>query len=321
MSIKIGNVSTRITYDVTTEFTPIKLDILENVNSGTIENNFGRNQYNKKSSIAEITLEFDALAESTGPKALYKIINNRQYEKKLFLNHPANTLQLIDFFTPPGNTKISYERQMFDFPPSSIVTEFTSNEYLKIRNIDTLYWNNSAIPGAYNYVFVCFTFDLTNYLAAYNIDSIDRLTLFLHNPYCLTTGTQSGYKIYAYIRTGAYLYDWIEIGSQSLSVSDVDLRAVNKMNQQFYSIKKVQDFSKVADFIDTNGSPAFGANTVTFMMKNSVSWAGANLDLGFNYVGLAINGYGVKQTNEDNFTFREPYTGAGYTGTVVLSEV
>jgi hypothetical protein len=73
------------------------------------------------------------------------------------------------------------------------------------------------------------------------------------------------------------------------------------------------------DHIKASYTYGFGLNTVTFAMQTLTGET--NSVIGLNYVGLAVNGYGVKMTNVNNFTYRSPYTLSGFTGSLELSEV
>jgi hypothetical protein len=69
----------------------------------------------------------------------------------------------------------------------------------------------------------------------------------------------------------------------------------------------------VSDYINTS-------NVIKFAIVNSDP-ALASCEIGFNYAGVVLNGWPVALLSTDAFTYREPTTGAGYTGSITLAEV
>ena len=323
--IGLANIQTRLATNLMT-FQCVSQKMSEDSNAGNVKNIFGTNQFYKNPSRAIIDIEMDAYAEATADTSYYSmkfILEDRKYEKKLLLNSPANALQIMDYYNRTGDTKIYWDRNSTGIPSNSPATEFLAADYLKIRDIGTTYWNDTGhLTDVYCMVY--FSFDLTDYIAAYGADSIDRLTLMLHNPYFNQNNTFDGYKVFAFAKrdTGYSLHtnNWEELGQQTLSISDVDLRATSKMNQVFYSICKRKDFGKMAYYIADGFT--FPDNTVNFCMYNSNPGdISTNFDLGFNYAGLIINGLGVRQISSDNFTYAQPYTGYGMTASLKFAEV
>lgn len=290
-------------------FTPINIRVEESYNSSLCENKYGANRDSGGVTKAAISLEFDAMAD-TDVINMRTILQDRVYSKKVFMNETSQAINATSLILDAGVTASSG----YNLSDNVIgdITTFSSAEAATINQIDSDYFENSQATNDYTYL--VFNFDITTFISTYGVNAIDRLTLFLHNPYCVRVdGDDSvygeGYRILAYNGVS-----YVEIAEQSWTMQDSTLRGSNLMNQQYFSIKKVADFTNIYSSININ--------YVRFLMVNkNPRLADNTLKMGLNCVGLFINGYGVKQTNVDNWTARDPYILSGSTATIDLGEL
>lgn len=303
MSIKLG----QITYDIknsTIDCDPIRIGVTETFGTSAKENVYGKNIFNKMNSRRITKLEFDALTENEVVD-IRSIMQNRQYENKIFVNEPSTNQILSTDSMAAGYSQIDTA------PGANWSTTIGSTDIAKMRYIDANYY--SITNATTNFTYLYFQFDLNPFILAYGVNAIQYLTLFLHNPYCFEDNGSiyaKGYRILAYSDKWSKYY---QIGEQSYSINDYRLRVANKMNQQFYTIKKVSEFTDIGDSL-------YSARYVRFVMVNKEPRIN-QVELGVNSVGLLINGLGVKQTNPDNFTYRNEWTGSGYTGSIELTSI
>jgi len=303
MAIILDNIVTNVR-SLTNSFIPSKINVNETFNSNFDNVPYGRNRNWQRPANATIKLEF-TYYDDTNIVALRNVLMNRKYDKKVYVDEPS-TEQLYDMY---AGTTYCYHGTSDTFPSSW--TELTSGaggEYSKIVDIDSNAYFYSQSTNKYSWL--KFEFDISTFNTLYP-NSIERLTLMLHNPYAASNGAvaQDGYKIFindASTNGPGYVC----IGEQSFSISDTVLRTAGQMNQQFYSYKKTQDIITVSST----------SNIITFYMRNLTPRTTSSARVGLNYVALIINGYGVKQSNADNFTYQEPTTVAGSIGTVELQE-
>jgi hypothetical protein len=191
---------------------PIKIGIEENINESNTDSLYGQNKYNMSSAKATITLEYDAMYEST-INTLNYYLDDRKYEKKLFVNEPYSLTKLQDFYSRLYSEKVRLNTSATNTKDVTPVgTEIASADYTKLGTINTTYYYVSA---GLAYKTLYFTFDLTDYLALYDVSTIDRLTLMLHNPYVTKpswlpgNNDYAGYTISAFDTINAR---WTEIG-------------------------------------------------------------------------------------------------------------
>jgi len=320
-TIGFGTIQDKITNAVI-GYPCVKITENESIQKSFDQSSFGKARQTFLPSSKTVSLEMDAVTEAEF-WAWQFANNDRKFDKKLYISHPNDPSQTVDFTshyyniysTDPWNfaqwetysSSLSYPTPQFN------ATQLTNAEYTRINQIDSSTFSKS---GAFSTFY--FSFDISAYLALYGKDSINRLTLFMHNPWCKKTfdGSMGSFGISVQnFGSDGWGYYWQEITKVSSSISDTDLRATNQNSQQFFSIKKNALFTRISDYIGTQ--PQGYLNNVNFMMYNYTK----NAELGFNYVGLAINGIGCKQTNTDNFTNRDPYYLSGYTTSINLTEV
>lgn len=305
MSIKLGMITSSPS-DISTNYDPINIIVDEDYNAISSTNLYGKNVTGLKDAQASITLEFDAITSTTLAN-LRDLLSDRTIETKVFVNEPS-TYQVYDAssLSSSGWYQGNGSIDLYSY------TLFSGAEITSLTTIDTNAYSLVNTTTKYSYLY--FRFDISSFISAYGASAIDRLTLFLHNPWCSRYDGQDtfceGYRIL--VKNGV---SWYEIGQQSYAIADSDLRASSKINQQFFSLRKVAEFTNIVEDI-------VSTNYIQFLMVNKDARSGSDeVTLGLNCVGLFINGYGVRQTNVDNFTYRDPYTDSGYTGTIVLTEV
>jgi hypothetical protein len=290
---------------------PIRIGIDDDFSDSELNVIEGRSRLFNKPANSKISLEFDAYYEDD-IAGLRNILFNRFHEKKVFINDPVSN-QVYDHFSHGANHWIKYGPS--DTYPSSL-TELSSGEYIYVNSINDDYaiFSNSSLL----YTWVVFQYDISDFINESGLDAIKRISLFMHNPfYYMTYGGivyPGGFRVFAYNITAS---QWTCIGEQSYTVSDFNLRSINRINQQYFTLKKCANFTNISDYIHPT------TKTIQFAMggletrPTPATVAG----LGFNYAALMINGYPVKQENEDNFTYRTPYDGGGSVATISLREV
>jgi hypothetical protein len=296
-------------------FIPVKIAINEDFNQGYIDRPFGCNRYFHRPANANITLDFDVFDEADLVSLRTKLMD-RFYEKKFYLHQPnledptATLLstQVYDYNVHTGYQK-AYTVRQSSWPTAP--TELSSANYTSLQNIDTNPLEIVSAAAIEMWLWVQMDFDVSAFITAQTAPAIERLCLFMHNPYCVVNSLPDGYKVFAYNVTRA---KWMQIGEQGFSLSDADLRTISRVNQQYFSIKKNSNFGCIADYIDGN-------NKVSFAMCNVNKAINLEVKLGMNYAGLLVNGYPVQLVGDDAFTYRELVTGAGFTGSLALQEI
>lgn len=272
----------------------------------------------KQSNKGDITLSFDRLSQAD-LGTLRNVMHNRDFIHKTYIHHPANADQQINYtgvVTSPSNLghaafKIGTGSPFVgsNLPNEGVgsATEFLLSDYSGISNFSATV---NAIAEGEKFAYLFFRFDLdetesggSGFLTRTTLDEVQRLTLFMDDPRSLDGSGDLGFKIDAFNDTTS---TWIEIKRQSITTSTA--------NRQFASIRPLAGFTNFNDFIDSN-------NQVLFRMRNLQERVSGNLNVGVKYVELQINGFGCIWTSSDNFTFRDAFTKAGFTGTMELSEL
>ncbi len=285
-----------------------KVDIIDDESYESSRGGTGSNWSTRQSAKARILIELDHISQVTVGNSLWKVLNNRDFPHKVYIHEPADSSQEIDYagITNPSSTHI-IKQASTDNPNLSIispaVTEFSTANYTAIGNFST----GVSISAVKDYQVWFFDFDISNFISAFGIQYIRRLTLFLQDLEVYRNNSNKdkmGYLVQAY----NFIQDeWIEIKRQEITV--------NATNQQFASLRPIEGFTDFSEFID-------GSNKIRFKIRNLQN---ANpiigLTFALKYIKLLINGFGVVKSNDGNFNWRDPYTGMGYVGTIGLDEL
>lgn len=266
----------------------------------------------KQTNKADMTLSFDRLSQAN-LATLRQVMHNRTFIHKTYIHHPADADQQINYtgvVTSPsnlGHAAFKIDGTDTADPAVGAATEMVLSDYSGISNFSTTV---NATTASLKFAFQFFRFDLdetesggSGFLTRTNLDEVQRLTLFMDDPRSVDGSGDLGFKIDAFNDTTS---TWVEIKRQSITTSTP--------NRQFASIRPLAGFTNFSDFID-------GSNRVLFRMRNLQERVSGTLNVGVNYVELQINGFGCIWTNPDNFTFRDSFTLAGFTGTMELSEL
>lgn len=255
---------------------------------------------------AAISLDLDCLTQSEYGD-LHEVMNDRSYPHKLYLREPAVASQRI-LMTGAGSNVAKQWKTDTAVPTeanyTSNATEFTVTDYTNIQNFTT---DVSYDTNDKEYLHLFFKFNLATWIAAYGLDYLTRLTLLLQDPLVsrtvLSVVDNYGYSFYAYNFAST---SWTEMKRQSITI-DVS-------NQQYAALSPREGFTRWTDYLSSN--------LALFRMTNRQARdSSGTLAMSLNYIELFINGYGVKQINPYDLNWREPYTGAGYTGTLRLQEL
>lgn len=309
MSIRLGQISSDImaldtNYAGVVSFTPIRISVKENYNPSVSSNLNGKTLVRKDNATLSVDLEFDALSATTVGQ-LRDVLQNRVYEKKVYIDEPSTSC----LYSTDALTLLDCGYSKSDTVPGTL-TAFSEAEIATMRYVDSTYYSLTNSTTKYSYL--VFNFDLSSFIDAYGVSAVKWITLFMHNPYATLNGQNTlpaGYRVLVYSNKNA---KWFQLGEQSYSISDVNLRAVSKMNQQFFTIRKVSQFMSIADCIEDS-------RYIKFAVCNKNSTVGSTV--GLNSVGCIVNGFGCKQINVDNFGYRNSYDASGLTGTVSLGGI
>ena len=292
---------------------PIRINIDNDFQASKSAKLDGRGRFFTRPLTSKLTLEFDAYYDAD-LALLRDILYDRYYESKVFLNDPVSN-QVFDHNPKSATNWVKYGPSN-GLPPGS-PTELTTGEYATIGTINTTYFE-ALSETSYLYSWIILQFDISAFINESGMDAIERMTLFFHNPYSELTISSNpfnrGVRAFAYNRTTGL---WTTIGEQNVTITDPSLRAINRINQRYFGLKKASNFSNFSDYINASD------NTIQFAICNdvpNVQTLGTTA-VGFNYDALIINGFGVKQSAEDNFTYREPWTGSGNVATLIFDEV
>lgn len=270
----------------------------------------------KQSNKASITLQFDRLSQ-TNLGILRQVMNDRDFIHKTYIHHPADADQQINYtgvVTSPSNLGHSIRRLNetdLTNPDFDVGIEVGLSIYSDISDFTTTV--NASATGTNDFAYFYFRFDLdqtesggSGFLTRTTINEVQRLTLFMFDPRAVDGSGDLGFKIDVQRGNDAASEQWIEIKRQSITTVTA--------NRQFASIRPLEGFTKFSDFLNAN-------NQVTFRMRNLQARTSGTLNVGVKYVELQINGFGCIWTSPDNFTFRDSFTGAGFTGTMELEEL
>ena len=264
----------------------------------------------KQSNKAQISLQFDRLSQ-TNLGILRQVMHNREFLHKTYIHHPADANQEIDYgsIANPSTTHVAEIINGTDDPDANFGDggEYSTAQYANVSDFTT---TQNAITDSLKFAYHFFQFDIdltsaggAGYLGGKTVNDIQRLTLFMDDPRSVDGSGDLGFKIDAFNNNGAG--SWVEVYRQSITTVTA--------NRQFASIRPVAGFTNFADFLDSG--------KVLFRMRNLQERVSGSLNVGLKFVELQINGIGVIWTNNDNFAFRSAFTGAGYTGTMELSEI
>ena len=309
MSISLNVLSNNVWDVMSQTWDPIKIDINEEINERDELVKYGMNKFWKRDAHATIDLEFDAYPAAS-LISLREVLDNRKYETKVFINHPATYAVQDHASHSTGTNDIRWNKS--DGAIGSL-TEITAGNYTACSVINSS--NYEITNSTTDYTYVDLRYDISAYLANHDVDDIDRLTICLHNPYSFGY-VAAPYEVFAcgyrvFCKNGN---TYTPFGMQTYTIPDIVLRGASTINQRFFSLKQTPGFTNIHDYISSD--------LIEFVIVNDAPRVAGTVNyLGFNYAGLVINGYGCKRTNSDNFTFRNEYTGSGYTGSVTLTEI
>lgn len=309
MSVKIGFIDDNTNSNLKTFVDQVRININD---SDRADFQLGADQLSgiRRSKKAVITLEFDRMSQAN-VSLLRKVIDDRVKPHKFFINEPNDTEQINTFvgITNPSSTHVG-KKAVTDNADLSFASgaEFSTGEYGDINSFGAASEVIASTSSAkFGYLF--FRFKITPWLAlsAITLDDIERLTLVMETPRAFETGGVSdvdlGLKIDAF-NNGTSKFT--EIKRMGVTVSE--------SNQQFASIRPVANFTNFADYVD-------GSDQIIFRVRNLQERTADTLKVQMLYAEMIINGYGCVQTNSDNFTFRDTFTGAGKTGVLELAEL
>lgn len=259
----------------------------------------------EKSAKAELTLDLDHVTQAERGD-LDEVLNNRNYPHKIYLREPAAASQRIKC-TGTGSDiakQLKTDKGVPTYADFTGATVFTGGDYTNIQNFSTAVSYNT---NAKEYLHFFFQFDLSTWIAAYGLDYLQRLSLFMQDPLVYRSDgsvvDEFGYLVYAYNFTEA---KWTEIKRQPITVSAT--------NQQVAALRPTDGYTKWNDYTD-------GSNLVLFRIVNYQERDSDTLYLSMNYAELLINGYGMKQINPFNLNWRGQYTGEGHLGQISMLEL
>ena len=295
----------------------IKHDINEDPDTQVKKNGFGALSIIRKASVASAHLEFGFLSESN-LGTLRKYMNNRNYPKKIFFAEPGNTTaQYFDHtsVTNPSSTQTAHwlKAAAATSNPTAIKagTEFSTNNYTSINTDDTNTFEITNTDQAFTNILLGFkvsTWVTLNTDIATARLALKRLTLFLSNLEMFDGSTQ-GYTISVW-DSAATTPAWVEIGRRYYHIAGTV--ASGYVVQNTFAVRPLDGFTDYGALINSD-------HDIFFKISNIVARTGT-LTTRLNYASLLINGYGCSWVNEDNFTYQEAFTGAGFTGTMELLE-
>jgi hypothetical protein len=234
-------------------------------------------------------------------------MNNRNYPVKIYLAHPADTTQFLDF---AGVTKVS-ATHIAEYTATNDANEVSGTEietadYTLIGTLNSTAKVFTQATNLYSYLFL--RFKASAFQTAYTHDAIRRLTLFLHNFSCIVNGNY-GFKVDVLDTiSGA----WIEACRVFYHYAPA---AETEIVQRTIAIRPFYGFTSYQNII--NASTGY----INIRIRSLYQRTTGNIVMSLNYAALLINGYGMAWTNEDNFTYRSDYTLEGMTGTLEFSEI
>lgn len=381
MPVKIGFIDDIATTNLKNFVDVVRINIDDSSRLDAERSGFGELFGVRHSAKAEIDLEFDRLSQSN-LGILRDVLHNQLFPHKVFLNHPADTKQIINFsgITNPSSThvirKASSDNANLTFGSA---TEISNAEYTAAANFGATVISSGT--NDYSYFFVQFDLNAggVGYLSAYAMNTIQRLTMFLHSARVFQIGSVTdlvGFRVEALRVTDSVYVEIYRAGVSSSAVS-----------QRFPSLRLVEGFTNFAAFVDVSNKITFrirnlqvnrtvssgthtGVNNVAtltdaaadfiaegvltgMIIKNItdgsqgtitartattitavlISGTDNDWDTGDVYEVsltqntiivvpfLLVNGFGTLHENNDNFTFRDTFTGAGYTGSLKFGEL
>lgn len=296
MSVKMGFLSSSSSDMQTVEI--VKQDIPRESFFNAMRSGQGDLQSVIYSEKANIHLELDRLTTSE-LSGIRKVMSNRVYPHKLFMQHPATNQEYT--FDTTDNKCYNEDDDSPDY--KTLTNEFTSQKYIDINVFDTNFVSLSTID---DYTYLFFTADISDFITAQGSESLTRITLALKNLF-LQDGDSSGnigvgFQI-AYF--DASLDDYVEIKRSGITL-DSD-------NTIYASVRPIDNFS--------NFDNALVGNTVKFRVRNLYARRSGSIAMQVDFAKIFVNGYGCVWNNEDNFTYRDTFTGAGWTGNMDLLEL
>lgn len=253
---------------------------------------------------AQIHLEADHLTNAN-LGAIRKVLSNRVNPHKLFIKHPADSNHEYIFDTGINR---AYHQQSDDSDKTSFDYLTDGFDNAEVTNINTWDLNTVDENGTLKYVYFLFTADISNYVTNYAVNTITRITLAMKDLFLTdeqSTGDKGiGFKVDYYDNA---LLQYVEIKRQGITV-DAD-------NVLYASIRPIDCF--------TNFDNALSSNLVKFRIRNLYEnrVSGGAISAQIAYAKIFVNGYGCVWDNVDNFTYRDTYTGNGWTGSLDLHEL
>lgn len=257
----------------------------------------------RKSNKAQLTMDCDFMTQSQLGSSLLKVLQNRAYPHKLYIHEPAVASQSISYagITNPSSTNKMLYLGADSSPSIASMSEISTAQYGYVSGWST----DLALTDADSvYLYLLCEFDLSTFVAAYGVEYIRRLTMFMQDLRVYQdTGEEFGYIVEAYNFTTTA---WIEIKRQTITV--------NTSNQQYASLRPCEDFTFFSDFLSSNHC-RFRIRSLQERVTGSI------LSLDVQNIQMFINGFACVPSKDMDFNWRGSYTGEGYTGGLRLEEL
>jgi hypothetical protein len=257
----------------------------------------------RRSNKATVTVDCDFMTQAQLGTSLLKVLQNRAYPHKLYIHEPAAATQSISYtgITNPSTTNKMLYLGADSSPLIASMSEISTAQYGYVSGWST----DLALTDTDNsYLYLLCEFDISAFIAAYGIEYIRRLTMFMQDLRCYQdTGEDFGYLVECWNFTSS---TWIEIKRQTLTV--------NVSNQQYAALRPCEDFTFFSDFL-SSGHCRFRIRTLQARETGSI------IQMDVQNIQLFVNGFACIPTKDMNFNWRDPYTGAGYFGQLHLEEL
>lgn len=245
---------------------------------------------------ADITIDFDYMSEASNA-LLQKDIRNGTDINKIFIPHPSD-LSIYSFLNKTGNTKGFVENSANAALPYPAYFELSGTQYGCLEARDAFYYD--FLPDiSTQYVHIHCAFDISPYLAAYEKYGIKRLLFVV-----IGNAAESAYLASIWnFRTSL----WEDMGNSQdeFIPADENSAGIWARNQDS-SFVSINDYIKAVD------------NIVVFRIRSYET----GKTLRVNYAALYVNGFNVALNDPQiDFNFRERFSGAGYRGSLNLTEI
>jgi hypothetical protein len=265
----------------------------------------------------QTTLELDFVTDAI-ESYLYDNTLRSKY-LKMFMRHPADTATQVFNYNGISNPSSTHAVKYIESDTADLGysgTEVSNSEYLQIKEIDTGTFNELfKYTSAYDYQYIFLRFKPAAF--DYTTLFINRVSLFLHNPYCINNynstppSEPSGFVISAFNSTN---YMWSEVGRVECTTENATLITNLDMFQYCAVLKPgLTWFTKFEDYFDASGYMYFRMRNI-YPRKSKVG-------IGFNFAELLINAWPVSWTGNVDFNYRDNVTLSGKTAKILLSEI